>query len=82
MITFLSIRMPKVYGNSTSLRTAFFMATRKIILGDGEQGPCGPCSEIHIDLRPDEEVKKKPGKDLVNNDHPQWWRSGIGVHGI
>jgi alanyl-tRNA synthetase len=37
----------------------------------GEQGPCGPCSEIHIDLRTDEEVKKKSGKELVNNDHPQ-----------
>ena len=37
----------------------------------GEQGPCGPCSEIHIDLRSDEEVKSKPGKELVNNDHPQ-----------
>lgn len=37
----------------------------------GEQGPCGPCSEIHIDLRTDDEVKKKSGKELVNNDHPQ-----------
>ncbi len=37
----------------------------------GEQGPCGPCSEIHIDLRSDAEVKKVPGKDLVNSDHPQ-----------
>jgi alanyl-tRNA synthetase len=37
----------------------------------GEQGPCGPCSEIHIDLRSDAEVKKTPGKDLVNSDHPQ-----------
>ncbi len=37
----------------------------------GEAGPCGPCSEIHIDLRPDAEVKKKPGKELVNSDHPQ-----------
>ncbi len=37
----------------------------------GEQGPCGPCSEIHIDLRTDEEVKNKHGKELVNNDHPQ-----------
>jgi alanyl-tRNA synthetase len=36
----------------------------------GDQGPCGPCSEIHIDLRSDEEVAKLPGKDLVNNDHP------------
>jgi alanyl-tRNA synthetase len=37
----------------------------------GEQGPCGPCSEIHIDLRSEEEVKKKAGRELVNNDHPQ-----------
>ncbi len=37
----------------------------------GESGPCGPCSEIHIDLRPEAEVKKKPGKELVNSDHPQ-----------
>jgi alanyl-tRNA synthetase len=34
-------------------------------------GPCGPCSEIHVDLRSEEEVKKTPGKELVNNDHPQ-----------
>ncbi|HNP07306.1 MAG TPA: alanine--tRNA ligase [Cyclobacteriaceae bacterium] len=37
----------------------------------GDTGPCGPCSEIHIDLRPQEEVDKNPGKDLVNRDHPQ-----------
>lgn len=37
----------------------------------GDTGPCGPCSEIHIDLRSDEEIKAKPGKELVNNDHPQ-----------
>jgi alanyl-tRNA synthetase len=37
----------------------------------GETGPCGPCSEIHIDLRPEAEVKKTSGKELVNNDHPQ-----------
>jgi len=37
----------------------------------GEQGPCGPCSEIHIDLRSEEEVKKKSGRELVNSDHPQ-----------
>ena len=36
----------------------------------GDTGPCGPCSEIHIDLRNDEERKHKPGKDLVNMDHP------------
>jgi len=37
----------------------------------GETGPCGPCSEIHIDLRSEEEVSKLPGKDLVNMSHPQ-----------
>jgi alanyl-tRNA synthetase len=37
----------------------------------GDQGPCGPCSEIHIDLRSEEEVKKLPGKALVNQSHPQ-----------
>ncbi len=36
----------------------------------GEQGPCGPCSEIHVDIRSDEEKAKVPGKDLVNEDHP------------
>ncbi len=37
----------------------------------GDTGPCGPCSEIHIDLRPDEEIAKIPGKDLVNTDNDQ-----------
>ena len=37
----------------------------------GETGPCGPCSEIHIDLRPDEERKKKPGAEIVNMDDPR-----------
>ena len=37
----------------------------------GETGPCGPCSELHIDIRPEEEVSKIPGKELVNMDHPQ-----------
>jgi alanyl-tRNA synthetase len=36
----------------------------------GDTGPCGPCSEIHIDLRPDSEIIETPGRDLVNNDHP------------
>jgi alanyl-tRNA synthetase len=56
-----------------------FVEEDRIILGKkkdnfwemGETGPCGPCSEIHIDLRSSEEVKKKPGKELVNSDHPQ-----------
>ncbi|MCT4665695.1 MAG: alanine--tRNA ligase [Flavobacteriales bacterium] len=37
----------------------------------GEVGPCGPCSEIHIDLRSDKERKEVDGKGLVNEDHPQ-----------
>lgn len=36
----------------------------------GEQGPCGPCSEIHVDLRSEEEKQKTPGAALVNQDHP------------
>ena len=36
----------------------------------GEQGPCGPCSEIHVDIRSKEERLKVPGKTLVNQDHP------------
>jgi alanyl-tRNA synthetase len=51
----------------------------RIILGNkkdnfwemGDQGPCGPCSEIHVDLRPEEEKVRVSGKSLVNNDHPQ-----------
>ena len=35
----------------------------------GDTGPCGPCSEIHIDLRSDEEIAKKPGRELVNTDN-------------
>ena len=37
----------------------------------GAQGPCGPCSEIHIDLRTAEEKATTPGRELVNKDHPQ-----------
>ena len=37
----------------------------------GDTGPCGPCTEIHVDCRTDEERKKTDGKELVNNDHPQ-----------
>src|SRR5690554_3404982 len=37
----------------------------------GDTGPCGPCSEIHVDLRSEEEIAAVPGKDLVNADHPQ-----------
>ena len=37
----------------------------------GDTGPCGPCTEIHVDMRSDEERKAVDGKTLVNNDHPQ-----------
>ena len=37
----------------------------------GDTGPCGPCSEIHIDLRSEEEKAQVPGRDMVNHDHPQ-----------
>lgn len=36
----------------------------------GETGPCGPCSEIHIDLRTEADIAKVPGRELVNKDHP------------
>jgi alanyl-tRNA synthetase len=56
-----------------------YVSEDRIILGNkkdnfwemGDQGPCGPCSEIHIDLRTDAERKAISGRDLVNADHPQ-----------
>ena len=36
----------------------------------GDQGPCGPCSEIHVDLRDENQKKEISGRDLVNKDHP------------
>ncbi|MBL7962994.1 MAG: alanine--tRNA ligase [Flavobacteriales bacterium] len=37
----------------------------------GDTGPCGPCTEIHVDVRTEAEKAQKPGRELVNNDHPQ-----------
>jgi len=56
-----------------------FIPEDRILMGNkkdnfwemGEQGPCGPCSEIHVDIRSQEEKKEVAGKDLVNADHPQ-----------
>ncbi|WP_396156522.1 alanine--tRNA ligase [Flavobacterium macrobrachii] len=56
-----------------------YVSEDRIILGNkkdnfwemGDQGPCGPCSEIHIDLRTDAERTAVSGRDLVNADHPQ-----------
>jgi len=56
-----------------------YVAEDRIILGNkkdnfwemGDQGPCGPCSEIHVDLRPDTERAEVSGRTLVNADHPQ-----------
>jgi alanyl-tRNA synthetase len=56
-----------------------YIAEDRIILGNkkdnfwemGETGPCGPCSEIHVDMRPEAERLKVSGKSLVNNDDPQ-----------
>ncbi|MCX6245300.1 MAG: alanine--tRNA ligase, partial [Bacteroidetes bacterium] len=55
-----------------------FVPEEKILMGSrkdnfwemGDTGPCGPCSEIHFDLRDDKERKKVPGKDLVNKGNP------------
>lgn len=56
-----------------------YVADDRILFGNkkdnfwemGETGPCGPCSEIHVDIRSAEEKAQIPGRDLVNNDHPQ-----------
>ena len=56
-----------------------YIAEDRILLGNkkdnfwemGDTGPCGPCTEIHVDCRSDEERQQVAGSSLVNNDHPQ-----------
>ena len=56
-----------------------FLPSDRVLLGSkkdnfwemGDTGPCGPCSEIHIDLRTDAERARVPGRDLVNKDNPE-----------
>ena len=56
-----------------------FVAEDRILMGNkkdnfwemGDTGPCGPCSEVHVDCRTEEEKLQIPGKSLVNADHPQ-----------
>ncbi len=56
-----------------------YIAEDRILLGNkkdnfwemGDTGPCGPCTEIHVDCRTADERKTIPGRSLVNNDHPQ-----------
>ena len=65
--------------NESYLCWSQLIAEDRILNGDkhdnfwemGEQGPCGPCSEIHVDLRSEEEKEKQSGAALVNKDHPQ-----------
>ena len=66
-------------GKDTEAENAWleYLPAERIINGNkkdnfwemGETGPCGPCSEIHIDLRDDEEIAAKPGRDMVNMGH-------------
>ena len=62
----------ELWGKFVPKAIGFSMVQKQITFWEmGEVGPCGPCSEIHIDLRNDDERKKISGASLVNEDHPQ-----------
>jgi alanyl-tRNA synthetase len=61
------IRKLLIFGNNSYLKIALFLETKSIL---GKRPRTLPCSEIHIDLRTDEE-RAVSGKSLINADHPQ-----------
>ena len=64
--------MLMIFGKKYYQKTVSFWVTNKIIFGKWEsKDPCGPCSEIHVDMRTTEEKKAVSGASLVNMDHPQ-----------
>ena len=65
------IRKPKISGKKWVAEDRILLFDKKDNFWEmGASGPCGPCSEIHVDLRSDEERAKVDGRTLVNADHP------------
>jgi len=61
----------KIWGNYINPDRILFFGKKDNFWEMGDFGPCGPCSEIHIDVREEEEIRKQPGRLLVNTGHPQ-----------